>query len=91
MRYDQYIVVVGARYEHVRIHERYGSTDIPLDRVGHSPRLEQVRDPFRFPTLGDEVYASIMFDCGHSIRVNVARGTAKVIQTPRGGGGCIEE
>ena len=25
MRYDQYIVFVGARYKHVRIHERYGS------------------------------------------------------------------
>ena len=40
---------VGARYKHVRIHEKYRSTYIPLGLMGHSPRLEQApsaRDPF---------------------------------------------
>ena len=49
MRYEQNIVFVGARYKHVRIHERYGSTYIPLSPLGCSPQLEQApsaRDPF---------------------------------------------
>ena len=46
--------VIGP-YDHtsLQIHERYGSTYIPLGPVGHNPRLEQApsaRDPFRFPT-----------------------------------------
>ena len=49
MRYEQVIVFVGgAHYEHVRIHERYRSTYIPLGPVGHSPRLPSARDPFDF-------------------------------------------
>ena len=51
LRYDHDTVFVGARYKHVRIHEGYGSTYIPLGPVGHSPQLEQApsaRDPFRF-------------------------------------------
>ena len=51
--YEQIIVFVGARYKHVRIHEEYGSTYIPLGPLGHSPRLEQApsaRDPFQIPT-----------------------------------------
>ena len=54
MGYERNIVFVGARYKHVRIHERRGSTYIPLGPApGHSPRLEQApsaRDPFRYMT-----------------------------------------
>ena len=56
IRYDQHIVFVGARYNHVKMHKRYGSTYIPTGPVGHSPQLEQAqsaRDPFRFPTGSD--------------------------------------
>ena len=45
-------VFVGARYKHVRIQARYGSTYIPLGPVRHCPRLEQVLSAQQVATLG---------------------------------------